>query len=129
MRTDSAYPFIYLLSVKRVYKAHKCIFSRFVALVHTRVEKHLTEDLAYLLLDNMLCIVGTEFGMTSKHFLCPVGMLYKLGIGVKLFAVHQSLFKRYKLLRKSCGQYSKSHYLDKPDILLLDVMERGIGMI
>ncbi len=91
--------------------------------------KHLHEYLSYLVLDNVINILGSNISARSK-FLSPVCVLFKIGIKTNRVhaLVYQGIRKSLHFVLETCGKNGESHNLDKTDIFLFDMMKLAVGV-
>jgi pantetheine-phosphate adenylyltransferase len=83
------------------------------------------EDLSDLLLENAFCIFFGKIGISFKNISRPFCVRGKLGYRIKISAREHCVLEQNDLFGESCGENCKSHNLNKPDIFLFNVMERG----
>ena len=90
--------------------------------------QHLGEDQAGLLLHDVQGVVRRD-GVLALEAIGPVGVLGGALIGTEVGTPHQGVGHGGQLLLQPGRQHGQAHDLDEADVLLLDVVELGMGVV
>ena len=86
--------------------------------------------MADLVLQDEVDVVTVQVGVLGKDLLGPRGMLLqRFGILGGGYAGHQCVGQIKQLLLQAAGQNGQTHDLDEADVLFLDVVELGVGVV
>ena len=90
--------------------------------------QHLGKDQASFLLNDLQCVLPGD-GVFVPEALRPVGVLLRALIRPQVRPGHQGVGHGGQLVLQPGGQHCKAHDLDQADILLLDMVEFGVGVV
>ena len=98
-------------------------------LVNAGILENADEDLSDLFFQDIIDVFLIDVRVIRKELIHPVRMLFDISVGADILLVQDVILQKLHLLFQTGRKDRKTHYLDKADVLLLDVMAVLMRMV